>query len=205
MQSVDQIIREASKFSKNKKVLKAQDLDKLAETRRWGGDRNKTPIINVGTRSIWEILDRLEINLKDLNNDPQKPRTIQIKIGEVAARIQKHISLIFHRFIDDKNLEKNIRKIQIFLNKTKINPFNPFNESNNATFISPVTQLDKSTKIRYYILPHKDKCEGKEYEDYAGDEGYFENQGFYVYRSFRLITWGTWFRLIDKLNAFYGV
>ena len=191
-------------FSKENKEKNSftQDLDKLAETRRWGGDRNKTPIINVGTRIIWEKLDRLEINLKDLNNDPQKPRTIQIKIGEVAARIQKHISLIFHRFIDDKSLEKNIRKIQIFLNKTKINPFNPFNESNNATFISPVTQVDRSTKIRYYILPHRDKCEGKEYEDYAGEEGYFENQGFYVYRNYRLITWGTWFKLSDKLNAY---
>ena len=88
------------------------------------------------------------------------------------------------------------------MNTKKINPFNPFNESNNATYISPVTQVGKSIKIRHYILPHRDKCDGKEYEDYAGDEGYFENQGFYVYRNFRLITWGTWFRIIDKLNAY---
>ena len=175
------------------------DLDVLGETNKWRCKINETPKIEIGTKIIWEKLDRLGIDYEELNNDPKK---IDIKIGEISARINKHISLIFHRFIDEKNVEKNIKKIKIFLNTKKINPFNPFNESNNATYISPVTQVGNSIKIRHYILPHRDKCDGKEYEDYAGDEGYFENQGFYVYRNFRLITWGTWFRLIDKLNAY---
>ena len=51
-------------------------------------------------------------------------------------------------------------------------------------------------KIRYYILPHRDKCDGKEYEDFAGDLGYFENQRFYVYRNFRLITGGLGLELL---------
>ena len=29
-----------------------------------------------------------------------------------------------------------------------------------------------------------------------------ENQGFYVYRNYRLITWGTWFGIIEKLNFY---
>ena len=175
------------------------DLDVLGETNKWRCKINQTPKIEIGTKIIWEKLDRLGIDYEELNYDQKK---IDIKIGEIAARIEKHISLIFHRFIDEKSLEKTIRKIKIFLNTKKISPFNPFNESNNATYISPVTQVGKSIKIRHYILPHRDKCDGKEYEDYAGDEGYFENQGFYVYRNFRLITWGTWFRIIDKLNAY---
>jgi hypothetical protein len=35
----------------------------------------------------------------------------------------------------------------------------------------------------------------REWENLAGDEGYLRNQGFYVYRSRRLIIHGTWFRL----------
>jgi hypothetical protein len=33
---------------------------------------------------------------------------------------------------------------------------------------------------------------------YAGDEGYLQNQGFYVYRNKRLIMKATWFRLVKK-------
>ena len=178
------------------------DLDKIVEFGSWKCKPNKSPNINTGTKIIWEKLDRLGIDLKELNDDPNKIQKIQIKIGEIAARIEKHISLIFHRFIDEKNSERNISKIQIFLNKTKIKPFNPFNESNNATYISPITKVGKSVEIRHYILPHKDKCQGNEYEEYAGEEGYMENQGFYVYRNYRLITWGNWFRVSDKLNAY---
>ena len=177
------------------------DLDKIVKFGSWKCKPNKNPMINFGTKIIWEKFDRLGIDLED-NDDSNKNEQIQIKIGEIAARIEKHISLIFHRFIDDKSSEKHISKIQIFLNKTKIKPLNPFNESNNATYISPITKTWKSAEIRHYILPHKDKCEGNEYEDYAGEEGYLENQGFYVYRNYRLITWGTWFRIIDKLNAY---
>ena len=190
-------------FSKenNERNSLTWDLDEVKKYKSWKCIRNNSPIINVGTRIIWGKLDRIGIDLKELNDDPQKYEKIQLKIGEIALRIEKHISLIFHRFLDNKN-EEDISKIQIFLNNAKIKPLNPFNESNNATHISPITKIGNSIAIRYYILPHKDKCEGNEYEDYAGEEGYLENQGFYVYRNYRLITWGTWFRIIDKLNAY---
>ena len=179
------------------------DLDELAKSRKWKCKKNQPPNIEIGTKIIWEKLDRFGIDLNQLKDDPKRIQTIQQKIGETASRIEKHISLIFHRFIDEKNIEKNIRRIKIFLNGNKITPFNPFNESNNATFISPVTEVPYSSmKINYFILPHRDKCQDREYEEYAGEEGYLENQGFYVYRNYRLITWGTWFRIIDKLNAY---
>ena len=42
-----------------------------------------------------------------LSDDQKKIQQIQLKIGETTARIEKHISRVFHRFIDNKNIEKD--------------------------------------------------------------------------------------------------
>tara|TARA_A100000164_G_scaffold379620_1_gene424400 strand:+ start:3654 stop:5399 length:1746 start_codon:yes stop_codon:yes gene_type:complete len=187
----------------NEKNSFTWDLDKLRECGKWKIKKNDPPKINIGTKIIWEKLDKWGIELENIQDDQKKVKKIQLKIGETASKIEKHISLIFHRFIDAKSIDKNIRQIQIFLNERKIKPFNPFNESNNATFISPITEIPSSSmKINYFILPHKDKCKDREYEEYAGEDGYLESQGFYVYRNYRLITWGTWFKIMEKLNAY---
>ncbi len=187
----------------NQKNSLTWDLDKLRECGKWKIKKNDSPKIDIGTKIIWEKLDKFGIELENIQDDQKKIKKIQLKIGETATKIEKHISLIFHRFIDAKNIDKNIRRIHIFLNERKIKPFNPFNESNNATFISPITEIPStSMKINYFILPHKDKCKEREYEEYAGEDGYLESQGFYVYRNYRLITWGTWFKIMEKLNAY---
>ena len=48
------------------------------------------------------------------------------------------------------------------------------------------------------MLPHHKKASKQDWEKYAGDGGYLRNQGFYVYRSGRLIIHGTWFRLVKQ-------
>ena len=57
--------------------------------------------------------------------------------------------------------------------------------------------------VQPYVLPHHTKALSvAEYQRLAGEEGYLQNQGFYVYRNLRLIIKATWFRLIpkDELN-----
>lgn len=49
--------------------------------------------------------------------------------------------------------------------------------------------------VRPFVLPHPSKVSREEYQKYAGPRGYFDHQGFYVYRNKRLIIQGTWFRL----------
>ena len=46
-----------------------------------------------------------------------------------------------------------------------------------------------------YILPHFSKLNNAELQLAGGEEGLRRQQGFYVYRSRRLIVWGSWFRL----------
>lgn len=50
--------------------------------------------------------------------------------------------------------------------------------------------------IRGYVLPHFSKLALSDYDRLGGEEGFLRNQGFYVYRSGRLIINGTWFRLV---------
>ena len=45
-------------------------------------------------------------------------------------------------------------------------------------------------------MPHFSKLRGSDSEKLAGKEGYLRNQGFYVYRNYRLIIKGTWFKII---------
>ena len=50
--------------------------------------------------------------------------------------------------------------------------------------------------MQAFTLPASRKGHvGKEWNRYAGPEGYLRNQGFYVYRERRLIIHGTWFGL----------
>ena len=51
-----------------------------------------------------------------------------------------------------------------------------------------------------YVLPHPSKVSAEEYRKYEGKDGYLENAGFYIYRNKRLISKGTWYRMIRRSN-----
>ena len=52
--------------------------------------------------------------------------------------------------------------------------------------------------FRPYILPHLSKMSRDDLALAGGEEGLRRYQGFYVYRGRRLITYGTWFRLLRQ-------
>lgn len=115
--------------------------------------------------------------------------------SEALALASDHLSLIFHRFIAPGPGKKGIR---ILFNNMPLEAHDPFNKKNNATQELPLQELPldgASIKIQPYILPHRNKVSREEYERHAGPKGYFNHQGFYVYRNDRLIIQGTWFRL----------
>jgi rRNA-processing protein FCF1 len=87
------------------------------------------------------------------------------------------------------------------MNGDELEAHNPFNPNRLAT-----QELDEhkfsiegeEIRVQPYVLPHLKKVSRQEYEKYAGEGGYLQNQGFYIYRNRRLIIKGTWFRLIKK-------
>jgi len=143
-----------------------------------------------GTLVLWQKLDRLD------NFDHLSVR--EKKLGSLIAATRKHLELTFHRFLSPP---KGRKKLNISLNGDALEGFNPFNPSNPATRELPEQKIyleHETIPVQAYVLPHYNKTSRDEYEKYAGESGYLQNQGFYVYRNRRLIIKSTWFRLIPR-------
>ncbi len=145
---------------------------------------------NNGTIVFWEDIDRMyeEGLVKD------KEKLFNALIDDT----REHLQLVFHRFLSP---EIGSKKVSILMNGDNLIAFNPFNPQNLATQELEQQQIIiNGNKIvaQPYILPHHNKVSSEEYEKYAGEGGYLQNQGFYIYRNKRLIIKGTWFRLIKK-------
>lgn len=145
-----------------------------------------------GTVVIIEKLDRL---IDSTNLSKSKSRFYRM-----IGRAEKHISLTFHRFMEEG--------ISFYLQEKRIEAWNPFILENRATEEKPEEYCYSDdgkhlVVIQPYILPHKTKFASKEDYDRAGGfRGWNYHQGVYVYRNKRLIVYGTWFNYIKKEPAY---
>lgn len=146
-----------------------------------------------GTVVIIEKLDRL---IDSTNLSKSKNRFYRM-----IDRTEKHISLTFHRFIEEEG-------ISLYLQGKPIVAWNPFILENRATEEKPEEYCysedgNHLVVIQPYILPHKTKFALKEdYDKAGGFKGWNFHQGFYVYRNKRLIVYGTWFDYVKKEPAY---
>ena len=62
----------------------------------------------------------------------------------------------------------------------------------------PLTVEGHQITFTPYILPHRSRLSKKQLAEIDGEDGLRRTQGFYVYRNRRLITSGTWFRLMRQ-------
>ena len=170
------------------------DLDLVAATDEWFIEwlpkteeiRWAEKLQGGGTLVIWQKLDRLI----DQNNTADRSNLVR-EIDETAT----HLELVFHRFLSG---ETGLKRVTMSLNERPLVPFDPFNSRHAATIHGPeeIFKLgNREIRIQPFTLPHHEKVTAKEWERYAGPEGYIKNQGFYVYREKRLIIHGTWFNL----------
>ena len=131
-----------------------------------------------GTIVIWEELDRFQTT----------------SFSNLIDSLGKHLSLVFHRFLE----LSGTKKLKISINNFELEPFNPFNIESIATQQineEKIKVYDETITIQPFILPHHSKISQQEFERYATDEGYTKSQGFYLYRSNRLLIYGTWWGL----------
>ena len=152
------------------------------------------PLIGAqGTIVVIEKLDRL---IDETN--PQKSKS---RFYKTIGKVEKHISLTFHRFIEEDGL---ILKIQ----GQDVVAWNPFIPDNRATEELPEEICYSEdggyeASIQPYILPHKTKFASQDdFEKAGGPKGWNYQQGFYVYRNKRLIVYGTWFDYVKKEPAY---
>lgn len=139
-----------------------------------------------GTVVIWEQFDRLQ----------QGAVQVQKAFDEKIELTRKHVSLVFHRFINDEIPKK---RIAIYFNGEAVKATDPFLTRHPAT--QPLSEQvlrigSEEIKVKPYVLPYISKMSKQDIEAIGGKEDLRQQQGFYIYRNKRLIIWGTWFRLI---------
>ena len=139
-----------------------------------------------GTEVIWRKCDRLSEG-SSLNSS---------NFNETIRTAADKLALVFHRLIEGKS--RKYRKLNIEINGTPLEPFDPFYSDHPACQIrekETITISRKRLVVQPYVLPHFSKLTEQEYDRLQGSEGIVRNQGFYVYRNDRLIIHGTWFGL----------
>ena len=171
------------------------DLDGIAELKDWkvfldvGLDHPaiKTFEFKHGTVVLWENLDRVDgWSSEDL--------AVRSELFNAAfSRLSDHLRLVFHRFLE--------RGLSIFVNGRGLDPIDPFASDNLATQFDPIDTLklkSGNVKIQSVTLPHHSKMSKDEWNELGGLEGHLKSQGLYIYRSNRLIIWGTWLGIIRQ-------
>ena len=143
-----------------------------------------------GTAVIWRGMDAMLAGTERIDSER--------KFSELMNYTREHLETVFHRFLSPDSGQKAIR---IDFNNSPLMAFNPFGPNIPARQELPLEKVSvngQSIEVQPYILPHQNKISRADYDNYAGEGGYLQNQGFYVYRNRRLIVKATWFRLIKK-------
>lgn len=174
-------------YKEGKMTSLTWDLDEVKKQNAWVVIENEPGELKQGTKIIWNKIDRNNIRINS------------VQTSDLLNDIREHIGLVFHRFIE--GTDSVDQKINIFINGNIVDSFNPFNENNFSTIKSEKRVYPyKGSKIsiRSFVLPSRYKISQEEWRMFEGEGGYLRNQGFYVYRSNRLIIKGTWFGLLKK-------
>jgi len=144
-----------------------------------------------GTLVIWENCDRL------LSKEYTPGAKEQAAVKRLADALAKHVSVVFHRFLDNEDGRE--RDVSILINGAPVEPWNPFYPQRSDQVLAPnkqkleVEMFDGSVETAYmkaWILPHRSDMEKEEEAKFARISN--KAQGFYVYREGRLIQDGGW-------------
>lgn len=134
-----------------------------------------------GTLVVWQNLDKLK----------ERAAKVSELMSQTLVSCKRHLSLVFHRFMESKN-----NPLNIYLNRDKLVPFDPFFTSSNLTRSLPEQSIviqGQIVTVKPYVLPPESKMKPADLEKIGGLQRNL--QGFWVYRNKRLIIPGTWFKL----------
>jgi hypothetical protein len=137
---------------------------------------------------LWQNFDRLGAG----------EYSIEKALGNRMDLLREHLALVFHRFLAP---DAGNPPVTISINNLPVRGFDPFLTRNKATQLLPPQDFPlagETIVVQAYILPHISKLSPADLELAGGEDGLRRNQGFYVYRNRRLISWGSWFRLVRQ-------
>lgn len=144
-------------------------------------------ILESGTLVIWQNFDKISALTKNFEN------TFRRYVDDA----ENHVSLVFHRFYND---------IAIYFNDRRIEKRDPFLKSaigRQQTGRELVFDIADSTiRVVPYSLPYANNITKDEMNLLGNPKTIYDDQGFYIYRNRRLITWGSWLRMNVKSEYF---
>ena len=183
-----------SKKETDETVYWTWDLDFVKESGNWnlikylpeGAYEKDLTDLKSGTVVIWTDIDRL---VKDLQKEDEKALD---KFLQIMGQVKKHLAMVFHRFIENG-------KIKISFQDRPIDAWNPFLPNEPSTQGFPEEPLyNGKVIVKGYVLPHKSKLTIEEFREAEGPKGWNGQQGFYIYRSDRLLLAGDWLGMFRK-------
>lgn len=133
-----------------------------------------------GTLVVWNKFDKIESSAKSFEDS----------FRNVVAEAKKHVEFVFHRFYDG---------IEIYFNNKRIERRDPFLLSSfgrQQTGRTTSVSIDGSIiTITPYTLPFANSLTSEEKALLGNPKSIYDEQGFYIYRNKRLISWGNWMRM----------
>jgi len=198
----------SSKRAKKIHVLR-WDLDHIEERDEWEAlaippserpDHLVEPLMHqTGTVVLWSDLDRI------LEYKNPWGKTAKRGLLNMADRLEEHLSMVFHRFLEGRAGRRRKRRLKITINGTSVESWDPFarDEKKTIPFASeqfPISGDAGRGLVGYhaYILPTKSGFSSDRAHERAGRRQWNRRQGFYVYRSDRLIQFGGWSKLRNR-------
>lgn len=133
-----------------------------------------------GTLVIWTSFDKIEDSAKNFEDS----------FRNVVAESKKHVEFVFHRFYN---------QIAIFYNEKRIERRDPFlidsvgRQQTGRT--TNITIDDSIITVIPYTLPFANTLTSEEKALLGNPKSIYDDQGFYLYRNKRLISWGGWMRM----------
>ena len=140
---------------------------------------------NSGTLVLWEKLDRI-VGKAESNNESVKNAFYQ-----EMENVREHLSLVFHKFIESK-------RVKIFFQNEEIEAYNPFLLNLDPKPEMGLPEKFDNVEVTYFVLPHMSEIGKEDYDKTGGSLGWFQQQGFYVYRGDSLLVAGDWLGLEKK-------
>lgn len=146
---------------------------------------------STGTLVVWENCDRL------LSKEYKPGALEQAALNRMSGALEKHVSLVFHRFLDVGDDRE--RTVGIWINGTPVRPWNPFYperseqvlaDNKHQVIVELFDGTEEMARMKAWILPHRREMTIDEEKQYARISN--RAQGFYVYREGRLIQDGGW-------------
>lgn len=180
------------------------DLDHIGRTNRWelipllrqpdGPSLHDLLKSSSGTVVLWQRLDRI-LGYRQPDNEPARRR-----LAAMCREVEGHLAMVFHRYLAG---EVRGRRLRILVNGTEIPPWDPFARYERGTRrLNPVSLrlnndgMAGEVSLEPFVLPHQsDFSSADGFRLASGPANWNQQQGFYIYRSNRLIQSGGWCRI----------